>query len=354
MMKIQNQTRAMEALDLLRERHLLADHEIDAVAALDRPDGRFHEFVEFAESVHLHVKVDDTGQLPVEDFTRAGAELDHEKDGFVKFRFPGGINAIFSHIQVAEEELLETEESRRSRPFLDHVGIDLREETERVRAAFDRLPAIAETDGFSLASQGGDRPVYCCHVEVAEKHWLYPPDEGERPAIPLEFAYGALRMNEESSGCDLRPANPNTVDPDAIPACCGAEAPTAEAGRKGNDSYYLPSDLGRFGEIGRSNPELGDAFFAYYGKVMDEGRLSKREKSLIALAVAHALKCPYCIDSLSHGCLEQDLEESEMMEAVQVAGAMAAGVTLVHSTQMLGHVDAAAAEEHDEGEATGT
>ncbi|MCB1231751.1 MAG: arsenosugar biosynthesis-associated peroxidase-like protein [Verrucomicrobiae bacterium] len=123
-----------------------------------------------------------------------------------------------------------------------------------------------------------------------------------------------------------------------MPNCCG----TSEGGGEHSaaSSYYLPSDLGRFGEIGRSNQELGSAFFDYYEKVMADGSLSAREKSLIGLAVAHALKCPYCIDSLSGTCLGQGLGEAEMMEAVQVAGALAAGVTLVHSTQMLGHVDA--------------
>ncbi len=105
------------------------------------------------------------------------------------------------------------------------------------------------------------------------------------------------------------------------------------------NSYFKPSDLKRFSEIGRSNPELGQAFFDYYGKVMAPGALSQREKSLIALAVAHALRCPYCIDSIGHSALEQNLSEAEMMEAVQVAGAMSAGVTLVHSTQLLGHID---------------
>ncbi len=106
-----------------------------------------------------------------------------------------------------------------------------------------------------------------------------------------------------------------------------------------SESYFQPSDLKRFGEIGRSNPELGNAFFDYYGKVMEAGALTKREKNLIALAVAHALRCPYCIDSISNSSLDQNLTEAEMMEAVQVAGAMTAGVTLVHSTQMLGHID---------------
>ncbi|HEX8371504.1 MAG TPA: arsenosugar biosynthesis-associated peroxidase-like protein [Chthoniobacterales bacterium] len=110
-----------------------------------------------------------------------------------------------------------------------------------------------------------------------------------------------------------------------------------------DSTYYRPSDLGRFGEIGRANPVLAEAFFDYYGKTMSEGALTKREKSLIALAVAHAQKCPYCIDSVSNSCLDQGLSEAEMIEAVHVAAALTAGVALVHSTQMLGHVDARAA-----------
>ena len=103
--------------------------------------------------------------------------------------------------------------------------------------------------------------------------------------------------------------------------------------------YFQSTDLGRFGEIGRSNPALAAGFFDYYGKVMEDNRLTKREKSLISLAVAHVLRCAYCIDSVSHSCMAQGLSEAEMMEAVHVGAAMAAGVTLVHSTQLLGHVD---------------
>lgn len=107
-------------------------------------------------------------------------------------------------------------------------------------------------------------------------------------------------------------------------------------------SYFDPADLARFGEIGRSNPALADAFFSYYGKVMENGQLTKREKTLIALAISHALRCPYCIDSTTGSARELGVSEAEMIEAVHVAGAMSAGVALVHSTQMLGHIDKSA------------
>ncbi|MBT6881898.1 MAG: 4-carboxymuconolactone decarboxylase, partial [Flavobacterium sp.] len=62
-------------------------------------------------------------------------------------------------------------------------------------------------------------------------------------------------------------------------------------------TYYDPADLRKFGNITDWNEELGNKFFDYYGKVFEEGALTAREKSLIALAVAHTEQCPYCIDA---------------------------------------------------------
>jgi alkylhydroperoxidase/carboxymuconolactone decarboxylase family protein len=335
---------------------LLADHEVAVVRDFGRSDGRFADALRLAETLHLHIKVDDTHQLPINEFFRAGAQLDHQKNGFVKYRFPGDINAIFSHIKVSQDELLETEENRRPRPFLDHIGIDLRQETPETRAVFDALPAMAAADNLPLASQGGPgRPVYCCHVEVSEKHWIYPSGVEGKPGIPLEFAYGPLKVNPDKSGCDLRPANPSQVDPASIPCCAssGGEVTRGKATEGAPRGYYQPSDLARFGDVGRSNPAVSKLFFDYYAQAMADGKLSRREKTLIGLAVAHALRCPYCIDSLSGSCLDLGISEAEMMEAVHVSAALAAGVTLVHATQTLGHVDARGAAANGNGHANG-
>lgn len=103
--------------------------------------------------------------------------------------------------------------------------------------------------------------------------------------------------------------------------------------------YYDARDLARFSEIKRSAPDLAKSYFDYYGKAMGPGALSEREKALIALAVSHALKCPYCIDAYTQTCLEKGADEPQMMEAVHVAAAMAAGISLVHSVQMMNRVD---------------
>jgi len=100
------------------------------------------------------------------------------------------------------------------------------------------------------------------------------------------------------------------------------------------DSYYDPKDLAKFGEVGEDAPELAKKFFEYYGAVFAEGELSGREKALIALAVAHTIQCPYCIDAYTQDCLEKGSNASEMMEAIHVATAIRGGASLVHGTQM--------------------
>ena len=100
------------------------------------------------------------------------------------------------------------------------------------------------------------------------------------------------------------------------------------------ESYYKPEDLGKFAEIGEEAPELAKKFFDYYGAVFAEGELTAREKALIALGVAHAVQCPYCIDAYTQSCLEKGSNLGEMTEAVHVANAIRGGAALVHGVQM--------------------
>ena len=103
---------------------------------------------------------------------------------------------------------------------------------------------------------------------------------------------------------------------------------------KERSHYYDKSDLGRFGDVGKNAPELWKQFLAWYGPVFDEGALSKREKSLIALAVASAVQCPYCIDAYTKGSLEAGADKEQMTEAIHVAAAIRGGASLVHGVQM--------------------
>lgn len=106
-----------------------------------------------------------------------------------------------------------------------------------------------------------------------------------------------------------------------------------------DQAYYLREDLKKFGNISDFQKNLGDKFFDYYNSVFEEGALTKREKALIALAVAHAIQCPYCIDAYTSDSLKHGADEEQMMEAVHVAGAIRGGASLVHGVQMMNQVN---------------
>jgi alkylhydroperoxidase/carboxymuconolactone decarboxylase family protein len=98
--------------------------------------------------------------------------------------------------------------------------------------------------------------------------------------------------------------------------------------------YYDSQHLVDFSKIADGQPELGKKFFEYYTSVFADGALSAREKSLIALAVAHAVQCPYCIDAYTQDCQQKGADFEQMTEALHVAVAIRGGASLVHGMQM--------------------
>ena len=101
-----------------------------------------------------------------------------------------------------------------------------------------------------------------------------------------------------------------------------------------DENYYHRDHLTCFSEIGKNRPELAEKFFDYYDAVMGEGALSAREKSLMALAVAQVIQCPYCIDSYTRKALENGADLDQMTEASHVATAVKGGATLAYGMQM--------------------
>ena len=106
------------------------------------------------------------------------------------------------------------------------------------------------------------------------------------------------------------------------------------------ETYYHPHDLAKFSDMGKGNDELWKKFMSYYSAVFAEGALTEREKALIALGVAHAVQCPYCIDAYTQGSLAAGADAEQMTEAVHVASAIRGGASLVHGLQMRDHHDA--------------
>lgn len=103
--------------------------------------------------------------------------------------------------------------------------------------------------------------------------------------------------------------------------------------------YFDRQHLKDFSKIGEGNPELWDRFQNWYGPVFKEGALTAREKSLIALAVATAIGCPFCVDAYTTGSLQKGADKEEMTEAIQVAAAIQGGATLIRGVQMVKDVN---------------
>ena len=331
----------VRTLDFLQELGLLSAAEMQEVLAVLEPDFPFAAALREASSVHVHSKVEDTRTLPHDRILGFGGRPESQVDGYVKYRFDGGLNIIYSSINISEDDLLPGEPVP-DLPAMDHKGIDLRRDTEAVRTAFDFVPELALGQGWRHVPQGGDgRPVYCCHTEVDGKHWVYPPQAGAHTR-PIEFAVGDLQIHDAKMGCDLRPidpAHPRAAEAKAaLSACAAAHAAGDGDGAEpavAGSSYYERADLAHFTEVGKYAKPLMDRFWAYYNATFAvDGALTKREKSLIALAVAHAKQCPYCIDAYSNACLDNGATVEQMHEAVHCAAALGAGIDLVHGVQM--------------------
>jgi len=97
--------------------------------------------------------------------------------------------------------------------------------------------------------------------------------------------------------------------------------------------YYNSDDLDRFGEVGKYKPELFKKFMDWYQASLEDGTLTKREKALIGLGVAHVIQCPYCIDAFTRECIAEGMNMDHITEAIHTASAVRGGAALIHCLQ---------------------
>jgi len=185
---------------------LVSRNEPEQVLSMLDEAFEFSEAMRFAESVHVHVEVDSVKDLPDKEIQRNGVESisRYQEPDMVKYGYPGGINLIFSAFTISQEDLID--EIALPKPFVDHFGVDLRDESAVTRAAFDAIPSRAAEVGWRHVHQAA--PLYCCYTACGEKHWVFPPEGGRGGRRPIEFAFGSLRQFESNMGCDYRPIDP--------------------------------------------------------------------------------------------------------------------------------------------------
>src|SRR3546814_6135691 len=78
-------------------------------------------------------------------------------------------------------------------------------------------------------------------------------------------------------------------------------------------------------------PGPAAAFTAFGEQVFADGALPQKTKELIAVAVAHATQCPYCIRGHTERALRKGATQQELMEEIWVAVEMRAGGAYAHS-----------------------
>jgi len=99
-----------------------------------------------------------------------------------------------------------------------------------------------------------------------------------------------------------------------------------------SDHYYDPTDRDYTRVYKEQTPEILSAFAAFDGAVFAaEGRaIPLKYRELIALGVALATQCVYCIDAHSNKAKAAGATEQELAEAAWVSTAIRAGGGFAH------------------------
>jgi len=99
-------------------------------------------------------------------------------------------------------------------------------------------------------------------------------------------------------------------------------------------NFYEKAHLNHLSKISEFAPEQAKAFGQMNAEVLKDGALNKKEKEIIAVAVAHVTECPYCIDIHTKNAKKEGATLEELTEAVFVAAALEAGGAVTHSTHV--------------------
>lgn len=92
------------------------------------------------------------------------------------------------------------------------------------------------------------------------------------------------------------------------------------------------------------SPDAAAKFQAFQGAVFADGVLDQRTKQIVAVAVAHATQCPWCIRAHTKAALRAGATPEQLMEAVWVAAEMRAGAAYAHTNVMLDAINEAGRE----------
>ena len=97
---------------------------------------------------------------------------------------------------------------------------------------------------------------------------------------------------------------------------------------------------GKMEKMKKDIPAVTTGFGTLFSKVMVDGAISLREKELVALGIAVALKCPPCIMAHVKKCLEAGADKQQILEAAAVAVVMGGGPAYMHVPEVIEALEA--------------
>jgi len=109
-----------------------------------------------------------------------------------------------------------------------------------------------------------------------------------------------------------------------------------------SEHYYDESDLKQLEVMSKLAPEEYKAWVNLDGiTARENGQIPRKYRELIAIAVAHATQCVYCIKVHTQNAKRAGATKQEVAEAVLLAAALRAGAAAAHGTQAMKFYDKA-------------
>ena len=100
--------------------------------------------------------------------------------------------------------------------------------------------------------------------------------------------------------------------------------------------YHDPSDMSLMKEMRKLAPAEFEAWLNLDRIVArEDGKIPRKYRELIALAVAHVTQCVYCIEAHAKGAKKAGASREEVVEAALLAAALRAGGAAAHGTLAL-------------------
>lgn len=89
------------------------------------------------------------------------------------------------------------------------------------------------------------------------------------------------------------------------------------------------------GTFTKKMPKIAGAFNKFTEACFEEGKLSQKQKQLIALGISIYSQDEYCIIYHTKGCLDQGCSEDEIMEAIGVSAAFGGGAAMSQAVTLV-------------------